>query len=105
MPRVTFLTAAGQAYQADGPAGTTIMELAVKNRIPQITGDCGGACACATCHVYVDGAWLAKTGTPSMAEADMLDFADNLRANSRLGCQLTLKDEWDGLVLHLPPVP
>ena len=78
------------------------MEAAVKNNIPGIDADCGGACACATCHVYVDAAWLDKTGKPSAMEESMLDFAENVESNSRLSCQIKVSDALSGLTVRLP---
>ena len=78
------------------------MEGAVKNRIRGIDADCGGACACATCHVYVDEAWREKTGKPSAMEESMLDFAEDVEPNSRLSCQIKVTDALDGLIVRLP---
>jgi 2Fe-2S ferredoxin len=78
------------------------MEGAVKNNVPGIDADCGGACACATCHVYVDDAWLSKTGTKSAMEESMLDFAEGVEPNSRLACQIKVTDAFDGLVVRMP---
>ena len=77
-------------------------EGAVKNNVPGIDADCGGACACATCHVYVDEAWLDKTGDKSAMEESMLDFAENVEPNSRLSCQIKVSDALDGLIVRLP---
>ena len=78
------------------------MEAAVKHAVPGIDADCGGACACATCHVYVDAAWEEKTGKPSAMEESMLDFAENVEPNSRLSCQIKVTDDLDGLVVRMP---
>ena len=78
------------------------MEGAVKNRIRGIDADCGGACACATCHVYVDDNWREKTGKPSAMEESMLDFAESVEPNSRLSCQIKVTDALDGLIVRLP---
>ena len=82
--------------------GLTVMEGAVKNNVPGIDADCGGACACATCHVYVDAAWQDKTGSTSAMEDSMLDFAENVEPNSRLSCQIKVSDALDGLVVRMP---
>jgi ferredoxin, 2Fe-2S len=74
----------------------------VKNNVPGIDADCGGACACATCHVYVDEAWIGKTGTRSAMEESMLDFAEGVTENSRLSCQIKVTDELDGLKVTMP---
>src|SRR5271168_3711242 len=82
--------------------GLSVMEGAVKNNVPGIDADCGGACACATCHVYVDQAWADKTGSQSAMEESMLDFAENVEPNSRLSCQIKVTGELDGLVVRMP---
>jgi 2Fe-2S ferredoxin len=82
--------------------GLSVMEGAVKNNIPGIDADCGGACACATCHVYVAPEWLDKTGSQSAMEESMLDFAENVEANSRLSCQIKVTDALEGLVVRMP---
>ena len=80
----------------------TVMELAIKNSVPGIDADCGGACACATCHVYVREDWTEKVGKAVEMEEDMLDFAFDVRDNSRLSCQIKLSDAIDGLTVDLP---
>ena len=102
MPRVTFVTSDGATRMVEAPEGSTAMEAAVRNSIPGIDADCGGACACATCHVYVDELWRERVGEPSDMEEDMLDFAFDVRPSSRLSCQIVLSAKLDGLVLHLP---
>lgn len=102
MPKITFVDSAGASRSVEAPLGWTVMEAAVKNDIPEIEAECGGACACATCHVYVDEAWLGATGTAEPMEADMLDFASDLRPNSRLSCQIKIKPELDGLTVGTP---
>ncbi len=82
--------------------GETVMETAIKNYIPGIDADCVGACACATCHVYVDEAFMPKVGEPEDMEQSMLDFAENVQSNSRLSCQITVSDELDGLKVTTP---
>jgi 2Fe-2S ferredoxin len=81
-----------------------VMEGAVRNLVPGIDADCGGACACATCHVYVDPAWALKTGSREAMEDSMLDFADEVQDTSRLSCQIKVSDELDGLVVRMPSV-
>ncbi len=88
MPKITYIDFEGTARTVDAEIGSTVMETAIKNAIPGIEAECGGACACATCHVYVDEAWREKTGEPSPMEEDMLDFAYDVRPNSRLSCQI-----------------
>jgi len=82
--------------------GATVMEGAIRNAVPGIEAECGGACACATCHVYVDEAWREKVGSPSPMEEDMLDFGFDVRPNSRLSCQIKVTDDLDGLVVTTP---
>jgi 2Fe-2S ferredoxin len=102
MAKVTYIEHDGTEHVIDVKPGLTVMEGAVKNNIPGIDADCGGACACATCHVYVDEAWLAKTGTKSAMEESMLDFAEAVQDNSRLSCQIKVSDELDGLKVTMP---
>jgi ferredoxin, 2Fe-2S len=102
MPKITYIDSAGAARTVDGANGSTVMETAVKNSIPGIEAECGGACACATCHVYVDEAWAAKTGKAQPMEDDMLDFAFELKPNSRLSCQIKVSDALDGLIVRTP---
>jgi 2Fe-2S ferredoxin len=102
MPKITFIDSNGTAKTIDAEVGTTVMEAAIHNGIAGIEAECGGACACATCHVYIDEAWRAKTGEPSPMEEDMLDFGYDVRENSRLSCQIKVTDELDGLVVHTP---
>ncbi len=102
MPKITYIEHSGTEHVIEVPVGSTVMEGATKHRVPGIDADCGGACACATCHVYVDEAWLAKTGTPGSMEESMLDFAEGVEPNSRLSCQIQITAELDGLVVRLP---
>lgn len=102
MPKITFIDVAGTARSIEAAAGGSVMEAAVKNNVPGIDAECGGACACATCHVYVDDAWLDAVGTPAAMETDMLDFASDVQAGSRLSCQIRVKPELDGLVVRTP---
>ena len=102
MPQVTFIDAHGESRTVEGEAGATVMEVAIRNGVPGIEAECGGACACATCHVYVDDAWSATVGPPEAMEEDMLDFAYDVRPTSRLSCQIKMSDALDGLVVHVP---
>jgi len=102
MAKITYIEFDGSEHVVDVATGLSVMEGAVKNMIPGIDADCGGACACATCHVYVDPAWVEKTGSPSEMEQSMLDFASDVKANSRLSCQIQVTDELDGLVVRTP---
>ncbi|MBL4890955.1 MAG: (2Fe-2S)-binding protein [Rhizobiaceae bacterium] len=102
MPKITFITHDDVSHEVEAPSGTTIMEIAIKNSVPGIEAECGGACACATCHVYVDESWKAKTGDLEVMEEDMLDFAWEVQPNSRLSCQIKMSDELDGLIIRVP---
>ena len=102
MPKIKYIEHTGKEHEVEVPSGWSVMEGAVKNNIPGIDADCGGACACATCHVYVDEAWREKTGEASAMEESMLDFADEVQPNSRLSCQIRITDALDGLVVRLP---
>ena len=102
MTQVTYIEHNGTSHTIEVRNGLSVMEGAVKNNIPGIDADCGGACACATCHVYVDEAWTAKTGSPSAMEESMLDFASEVLPTSRLSCQIKVTDELDGLVISTP---
>jgi 2Fe-2S ferredoxin len=102
MTKVTFIDSKGEARTVEAQIGSTVMETALHNSIPGIEAECGGACACATCHVYVDGGWTDKVGEASQTEEDMLDFAFEVRPNSRLSCQIKVSQELDGLVVTTP---
>jgi 2Fe-2S ferredoxin len=102
MPTVTFIEHNGTAHTVDAVAGQSLMRAAVDNGVPGIDADCGGECACATCHVYVEAAWLARTGERSEMEQSMLSFAAVTQDNSRLSCQVQITPELDGLVVSLP---
>jgi 2Fe-2S ferredoxin len=102
MPKITYIDDKGTERIVEVPVGWTVMEGAVKNRVPGIDADCGGACACATCHVYVDPAWAPKLRPREDMEEQMLDFAIDLKPNSRLSCQIKVTPELDGLVVRTP---
>ena len=103
MTTINYVEPDGQTITVSVENGISAMEAAVRNNVPGIDGDCGGAAACATCHVYVDPAWIAKTGTAnSDMEKSMLEFAEEVQDNSRLACQISITDDLDGLVLKLP---
>jgi 2Fe-2S ferredoxin len=102
MAKIIFIGRDGTRYELDGENGSTVMETAIKSGVPGIEAECGGACACATCHVYVDEAWAEKTGAPEPMEEDMLDFAYDVRPTSRLSCQIRVSDELDGLTVTVP---
>ena len=102
MPKITYIEHNGTEHVLEVKSGLSVMEGAVKNNVPGIDADCGGACACATCHVYVDAAWIDKVGSTSAMEESMLDFAENVESNSRLSCQIKVADPLDGLVVRMP---
>jgi len=102
MSKLTIVAFDGTRHELDVANGSTVMENAVRNSVPGIEAECGGACACATCHVYVDDAWSAIVGPPEAMEEDMLDFAYEVRPTSRLSCQIKMSDALDGLVVHVP---
>jgi ferredoxin, 2Fe-2S len=102
MVKITFIQPDNSEQVVECVPEMTLMEAAKLNSVPGIDAECGGACACATCHVYVDEAWREKTGTPSQMEEDMLDFAFDVRDSSRLSCQIKLKPELDGIVVRVP---
>jgi 2Fe-2S ferredoxin len=102
MARITYIASDGAEHVVEAENGSTVMENAIRNNVPGIVAECGGACACATCHVYVDPAWKEATGEPSAMEEDMLDFAFDVKPNSRLSCQIRVRPELDGLVVTVP---
>jgi len=104
MPKVTYIEFDGSEHQVEVPVGLSVMRGAVNNAVPGIDADCGGECACATCHVYVDPAWLEEIGLPEpdSQEASMLGFAAAAESNSRLSCQIKMREELEGLVVRLP---
>ena len=102
MASITFTDSNGTARTVEGEVGATLMETAIRNGVPEIVAECGGACACATCHVYVDEAFMAKVGKPSGMEEDMLDFAYEVRPSSRLSCQIKITAALDGLAVSTP---
>jgi len=102
MPKIKYIEHNGKEHVAEVPTGWSVMEGAVKNLIPGIDADCGGACACATCHVHVDPAWTARLPPKQDMEETMLDFAQELTPTSRLSCQIKVTPELDGLVVRMP---
>ena len=104
MPHVTFRAADGATYEFDAELGETLRNVAVQNDVPGIDGDCGGNCACATCHVYVTEEWFPKVGAPEPEgmEESLIQFAEEARETSRLACQIPLTAELDGLVVEVP---
>lgn len=102
MPKITYIDFEGTERSVDANIGDSVMETATNNDLPGIDADCGGACACATCHVYVGEDWMDLVGKPEDLEAEMLDVADDVRENSRLSCQIKITEEMDGLVITTP---
>ena len=102
MPKVTYIEHNGKSHEIEVAKGLTVMEGAVQNNIPGIDADCGGSCACATCHVYVSEKWYDKLDKKESAEEDMLDMAYEPKKFSRLSCQITVEDSLDGLVVKMP---
>ena len=102
MAKVIFHDHEGNTREVDAKNGMSVMEAAIANMIPGIDADCGGACACATCHVYVAEDWIKKLKPKDDMEDSMLDFADDVQDNSRLSCQILLSDELDGIEVTTP---
>jgi len=102
MAKVTYVEHDGKEHTVDVKPGLSVMEGAIRNNVPGIDADCGGACACATCHVYVDPDWVALAGKQSAMEESMLDFAEGVEPNSRLSCQIRVSEALDGLIVRLP---
>ena len=102
MVKITYIESTGTSRTIEAEVGSTVMETAIKNDVAGIEAECGGACACATCHVYVEETWREKVGGPSPMEEDMLDFGYDVKPSSRLSCQIKVSDELDGLVVRTP---
>jgi 2Fe-2S ferredoxin len=102
MAKINFVDHSGETRSIDAEIGSTVMEAAIRNAIPGIEAECGGACACATCHVYVDEAWQERVGAPTPMEEDMLDFGYDIKPISRLSCQIKITEALDGLVVITP---
>ena len=101
MPRVIYITPNGDRHEVEVENGYSVMEGAIDNNIDGIVAECGGACACATCHSYIDAAWIEKLPEMDDMEDSMLDAAFDRKPNSRLTCQIELNDGLDGLVVHV----
>ncbi len=102
MPRITFVEHDGTEHQVETEGGISLMNVALDNLVPGIDADCGGECSCATCHVVVDGQWMATVGQPNDREEAMLDLNPEREPNSRLSCQIPVTDELDGLKVQVP---
>jgi 2Fe-2S ferredoxin len=101
MPRITYIDVNGEKQEVEAENGSTVMENAIRNGVVGIVAECGGAMNCGTCHVYVDQAWLPKVGEAKGAELDTLDFAFDVKPNSRLSCQIVMRDDLDGLIVRV----
>lgn len=102
MPKVTFITRDHTYIEVSGASGN-LMEIAIENDVDGITGDCGGVCSCSTCHIYVAKDWIERVGPASAVEKDTLEFHSHYRPNSRLGCQVEICENLDGLVVEVAP--
>ena len=102
MPKITYIEHNGKSHVVEVSNGLSVMEGAVQNNIPGIDADCGGSCACATCHVYVDEKWFGRLPNKENAEEDMLDMAFEPNKFSRLGCQITITDDLNEMVVKMP---
>lgn len=102
MPKIRFVDHEGVERSVDAPVGWTVRDAAMNKGVPGIVSECGGVCACATCHVYVEAAWLEKLPPISESEKDLLDYAYEPRPASRLSCQIKITPELDGLIVHTP---
>ena len=102
MPRIIYVEHNGTEHEIDVPVGTNLMQGAVNQLVPGIEGDCGGLCACGTCHVYLDGPAAAHTGTPDELELGMLEFAFEVEDSSRLSCQIEVTEAMEGIRVRMP---
>ena len=103
MPKITYIEHNGKSHEIEVANGLSVMEGAVQNNISGIDADCGGSCACATCHVYVDEKWSLKLNEKDDEEESMLDQTFHVKNSSRLSCQIDFIDEFDGISLTLAP--
>ncbi|CAN7583937.1 2Fe-2S iron-sulfur cluster-binding protein [Ensifer adhaerens] len=102
MPKIVFIDADGTTKEIQAEIGQSLMSAAVQNGIDAIAAECGGSCACGTCHCYIDGEWSDRLPAPEFQEQDMIECVVNPNERSRLSCQITVSAELDGLVVHLP---
>jgi ferredoxin, 2Fe-2S len=100
--KITYIEASGREHTVQAKIGHTVMETAVKNGVPGIVAECGGQRACATCRVYVDEAWRAKTGEAGKDELSMIEFSGETEPSARLSCQIKVVEGLDGLVVRMP---
>jgi 2Fe-2S ferredoxin len=102
MPTITFIEHNGAEHVVDAAVGSSLMSAAIDNLVPGVLGDCGGSCACGTCHGYIDANWIAQLPSPTSDEDAMLPGVLDMQSNSRLLCQLQMTEHLDGLVVRLP---
>ena len=102
MPKITFIEHSGKTHQVEAAVGENLMQVALNNTVPGMLADCGGNCACATCHVYVDAPWTDKVAAAEKTEQDMIECTVYPEATSRLSCQVIITEQLDGLVVRLP---
>ncbi|MCB1694693.1 MAG: 2Fe-2S iron-sulfur cluster binding domain-containing protein [Halioglobus sp.] len=102
MPTITLIEFNGTSHAIEAETGKSLMQNAIDNGVPGIDADCGGACACGTCHCFVEAAWLPATGSADAMEEAMLGMRPDRTELSRLSCQISVSDELDGMVVHLP---
>src|SRR5262245_20794563 len=102
MPKITYVAHDGTEYPVEVSVGHSLMEGALNSGVPGIEADCGGACACATCHIFIDIPWAAITGEPEEMETSMLEFVGTVEDSSRLSCQVRVTEQCDGLIVRLP---
>ena len=101
MTKVIFIDHEGNNHQVNATLGESLMEAAISNNVPSIDADCGGLCACGTCHVFIEPNWLSKVGERSEMEDSMLEYTENVKSNSRLSCQIKISEELEGLTVKL----
>lgn len=102
MPQIKYIEWTGDEHDVEVPEGWSLMEGATKNDVPGIDAECMGGCACATCHVYLEPRWIEKLAAPSETEAALLEYAEGVKENSRLSCQIKVVAEMDGMVVRIP---
>ena len=101
MGKVTYIEHNGTEHVVDVPNGPTLMQAAVSRMVPGIEGDCGGGCACATCHIYLNEEWRSRCEPPDDLEIAVMDFAYDVGDDSRLSCQIKMSDELDGIIVRI----
>jgi 2Fe-2S ferredoxin len=102
MAKITFIEADESQHVVDGMEGETLMQAAVRAGVPGILAECGGACACATCHVHIDPRWVGACSAPTSLEKDLLEMLSEVNADSRLACQITFSANLDGVLVRIP---